>query len=74
MSHEDVAANSAFPLAPGATPGLTKRELLAGLILQGLLSNSQVKFNPGPTGLAQKAVEQADELLTALCAYIPKAT
>ena len=74
MSHEDVAANSAFPLAPGATPGLTKRELLAGLILQGLLSNSQVKFNPGPAGLAQKAVEQADELLTALYAQIPRAT
>ena len=68
MSQEGVAAGSAFPLAPGATPGLTKRELLAGLILQGLLSNSQVKFDPGPAGLAQKAVEQADELLKALCA------
>ena len=66
MNHEDVAANSAFPLAPGATPGLTKRELLAGLILQGLLSNSQEKVSLGPGGLAQKAVEQADELLTAL--------
>ena len=68
MSQEGVAAGSAFPLAPGATPGLTKRELLAGLILQGLLSNSQVKFDPGPAGLARKAVEQADELLNALCA------
>ena len=66
MSHEDVAENSAFPLAPGATPGLTKRELLAGMILQGLLSNSQVKFDRGSVGLAQEAVDQADELLKAL--------
>lgn len=67
MSHEGiVAADSAFPLAPGATPGLSKRELLAGLILQGILSNSQVKFDPGPEGIAQRAVKQADELLKAL--------
>jgi hypothetical protein len=66
MSQEVVAANSAFPLAPGATPGLTKRELLAGLILQGLLANSQVKFDSGPAAIAEKAVLQADELLKAL--------
>lgn len=66
MSQEVAAADSAFPLAPGATPGLTKRELLAGLMLQGILSNSQVKFDPGPAGLAGKAVQQADELLKAL--------
>jgi hypothetical protein len=66
MSQADVAGNSAFPLAPGATPGLTKRELLAGMILQGLLSNSQVKFDRGSVGLAQEAVDQADELLKAL--------
>jgi hypothetical protein len=66
MSQAGVAENSAFPLAPGATPGLTKRELLAGMILQGLLSNSQVKFDRGSVGLAQEAVDQADELLKAL--------
>jgi hypothetical protein len=66
MSQDVAAANSAFPLAPGATPGLTKRELLAGLILQGILANSQVKFDPGPAVLAGKAVQQADELLKAL--------
>ena len=66
MGQEYVVSDSAFPLAPGATPGLTKRELLAGLMLQGILSNSQVKFDPGPALLAQKAVQQADELLKAL--------
>ena len=66
MSQDFAPADSAFPLAPGATPGLTKRELLAGLILQGILSNSQVKFDPGPAVIAEKAVKQADELLKAL--------
>jgi hypothetical protein len=68
MSQESIVADSAFPLAPGATPGLTKREWLAGLMLQAILSNSQVKFDPGPALLAQKAVQQADELLKALSA------
>ena len=66
MSQEVVAANSAFPLAPGATSGLTKRELLAGMILQGLLANSQVKFDSATAVIAEKAVLQADELLKAL--------
>jgi hypothetical protein len=38
------------------------------LMLQGILSNSQVKFDPGPAVLAGKAVQQADELLKALAA------
>jgi hypothetical protein len=66
MNHAGIASDSAYPVAPGAVPGLTKREWLAGLILQGILSNSQVKFDPGPAVIAEKAVQQADELLKAL--------
>lgn len=45
--------------------GLTKREYIAALAMQGLVS-STIEYGESSVTQAQKAVEMADELLTAL--------
>jgi len=49
--------------------GLSKRELFAALALHGMLANSTVVY--AQSNLAGAAVEQADDLLTALRASAP---
>ena len=60
-----------FPGASGAldggAPGLTKRELLAAMVLQGLSANPHPDVAAaGSEGRARWAVETANDLLAAL--------
>lgn len=58
---------TAFPSARDTqTWGLTKREYLAGLIMQGLVVNSTSLMVAGHATVAKKAVKLADELIAAL--------
>jgi len=45
--------------------GLTKREYFAALAMQGLMANEEFSYD-SCKAIAEKAVEQADELLAAL--------
>ena len=47
--------------------GLTKRELIAAMAMQGMLANS--RFDLGPRLVAEGATEYADALIERLSAY-----
>ena len=55
----------AFPVERETYPGLTKRELIAAMMLQGLLSNSFLDVNK-PENFDALAVAFADGLLDKL--------
>jgi hypothetical protein len=66
-----VGTDLAFPCPAYELPGLTKRELFAGLILAGF--SSPQNGNPGTRDiLAGEAVRQADALVDALNILKPK--
>jgi hypothetical protein len=46
--------------------GLTKRELIAAMAMQGMLANS--RFDQGPRLVAEGATQYADALITRLAA------
>ncbi len=49
-----------------AETGLTKRELIAAMAMQGIVANSATDTVYEPTEVAKAAVEYADSLLTEL--------
>ena len=57
---------TAFPAGMEGTDGLTKREYLAAMALQGLLASNAVNIWGESDKIAERAVHMADELLTAL--------
>ena len=63
------ASEPAYPLlrSTNGFNGLTKRELLAGMAMQGLLANPRDSaWNFDPERVARSAVEHADALLAEL--------
>lgn len=56
-------APSSAGLAPGTVSGLTKRELIAAMVMQGFASDPTAI---GVGSLAESAVDWADALLAAL--------
>lgn len=60
----------AYPLDPGKQPGLnaglTKRELIAAMAMQGILSNSISQESMMPQDAAYRAILCADELIKQL--------
>lgn len=68
-SHTGSASAFPFGQSEGVQPeyGLTKRELLAAMAMQGLLANSSgVAANADWKTIAEEAVSAADALLCAL--------
>jgi hypothetical protein len=56
--------DQAFPLDQ-ISPGLTKREYFAGLAIQGLLANQEIRYDHAAQ-LVKDAINTADALLEAL--------
>lgn len=65
MTAKKLGAECAFPTGAEGDPGLTKREWLAGLAMQGVCSNEHHSMTNFGT-VAGWAVKQADALLAEL--------
>lgn len=76
MTATDNAKLEAFPVVIDAergdySPGLTKREMLAAMAMQGVMFHADFA-NCGPEPVAAAAVELADALLAELAKEPPK--
>ena len=58
--------DSAFPIFEESSVGLTVREYIAALALQGLMANSNPKMIERSSSYAQLAIEAADDLIEKL--------
>lgn len=77
MTATDNAKLEAFPVVIDAergdySPGLTKRELLAAMAMQGMSGNNSVFEGVGAAFVAEAAVEMADALLAELAKEPPQ--
>ena len=64
--NEAAYPNYFFPEQYNPEFGLTKRELIAAMAMQGLLANS--RFDQGPRLVAEGAAQYADALIERLAA------